>query len=169
MLACKHVCLAPPGPASQHSLSPRRIPREAKGQDCGWTFSQWEKPGSKLLISSFRYWGSELELRLSRGLLYLGLLRDILTNSSVGKESASNFWVRKILWRRDRLPTPVFWPGEIHGLHSPWGCKESDTTEQLSLFWSVRIKNMSRIRNKHVLLRKMSEGKLCWILRCKSN
>ena len=25
----------------------------------------------------------------------------------------------------------VFWPGEFHGLYSPWGCKESDTTEQL--------------------------------------
>ena len=23
----------------------------------------------------------------------------------------------------------VFWPGEFHGLHSPWGCKESDMTE----------------------------------------
>ena len=27
----------------------------------------------------------------------------------------------------------VFWPGEFHGLCSPWGRKESDTTEQLSL------------------------------------
>ena len=34
---------------------------------------------------------------------------------------------------RDRLPTPVFWPGEFHGLFSPWGHKESDVTEQLSL------------------------------------
>ena len=30
------------------------------------------------------------------------------------------------------LPTPVFWPGEFHGLYSPWGRKESDTTERLS-------------------------------------
>ena len=44
-----------------------------------------------------------------------------------------NPWVEKIPWRRERLPTPVFWPGEFHGLHSPWGCKESDTTERLSL------------------------------------
>ena len=29
------------------------------------------------------------------------------------------------------IPTPVFWPGEFHGLYSSW--KESDTTEQLSL------------------------------------
>ena len=39
----------------------------------------------------------------------------------------------KILWRRERLPTPVFWPGEFYGLYSPWGHKASDTTEQLSL------------------------------------
>ena len=36
-------------------------------------------------------------------------------------------------WRRERLSTPIFWPGEFHGLYSLWGCKESDTTEQLSL------------------------------------
>ena len=41
--------------------------------------------------------------------------------------------VGKIPWRRERLPTPVFWPGEFHGLCSPSGRKESDTTEQLSL------------------------------------
>ena len=38
-------------------------------------------------------------------------------------------WVGKISWRRERLPTPVFWPGEFQGLYSPWGRKESDTTE----------------------------------------
>ena len=32
--------------------------------------------------------------------------------------------------RRDRLPTPVFWPGESHGLR---GCTKSETTERLSL------------------------------------
>ena len=32
-------------------------------------------------------------------------------------------------WRRKRLLTPVLWPGEFHGLYSPWGCKESDMTE----------------------------------------
>ena len=30
-------------------------------------------------------------------------------------------------------PLRVLWPGEFHGLYSPWGCKESDTTEQLTL------------------------------------
>ena len=42
-------------------------------------------------------------------------------------------WVGKIPWRRERLPTPVFWPGEFHGLYSLWGCKELDMTAQLSL------------------------------------
>ena len=39
----------------------------------------------------------------------------------------------KIPWRRERLPNPVFWPREFHGLYSAWGLKESDMTEQLSL------------------------------------
>ena len=34
-----------------------------------------------------------------------------------------------IPWRKERLPTPVFWPGEFHGLCIPWGHKELDTTE----------------------------------------
>jgi len=43
-------------------------------------------------------------------------------------------WVGKIPWRRKRLPTPVFLPGESHGRrslmgYSPWSHKESDTTE----------------------------------------
>ena len=41
--------------------------------------------------------------------------------------------VGKIPWRREWLPTPVFWSAEFHELYSPWGCKELDMTEQLSL------------------------------------
>ena len=26
-------------------------------------------------------------------------------------------WVGKIPWRRERLPTPVFWPRKFHGLY----------------------------------------------------
>ena len=36
-------------------------------------------------------------------------------------------WVGKIPWRRERLPTPVFWPREFHGLYSSRGHKESDS------------------------------------------
>ena len=50
-----------------------------------------------------------------------------------GRRLGFDSWIGKIPWRRERLPTPVFWPRKFHGLYSPWGCKESDTTEQLSL------------------------------------
>ena len=47
-------------------------------------------------------------------------------------------WVRKIPWKREWLLTPVFLPGEFHAQrilagYSPWSCKESDMTEQLTL------------------------------------
>ena len=37
-------------------------------------------------------------------------------------------WVRKIPWRKEWQPTPVFFPGEFHGqkdlaIYSPWGHK----------------------------------------------
>ena len=59
---------------------------------------------------------------------------------SAGKESTCNAGnlglipgLTRFPWRRERLPIPVFWPGEFHGLYSPWGHRESDMTEQLSL------------------------------------
>ena len=45
-------------------------------------------------------------------------------------------WVGKIPWRRKWLPTPVFRPGGFHGLYSPWGHKESETTKWLSLHFT---------------------------------
>ena len=43
-------------------------------------------------------------------------------------------WVGKIPWSRKWQPTPVVLPGKFHGQrslasYSPWGHKESDTTE----------------------------------------
>ena len=61
-------------------------------------------------------------------------------------------WVGKILWRRESLPTPVFWPGEFYGLYSPWDHKELDTTERLLLHlkpFSKRacsVQSLSRVR-----------------------
>ena len=42
-------------------------------------------------------------------------------------------WVGNIPWRREWLPSPVFFPTEFHGQrslvgYSPWGSKESDMT-----------------------------------------
>ena len=53
------------------------------------------------------------------------------------KQTARNLQCYSSLWRRQWQPTPVFLPGEICGQrslagYSPWGCKESDTTKQLT-------------------------------------
>ena len=55
-------------------------------------------------------------------------------SGSAGKESACDVgrpgfdpWVGKVLWRREWLPTPVFWPGEFHGLSSPWASPGQNT------------------------------------------
>ena len=47
-------------------------------------------------------------------------------------------WVRKIPWRREWQPSPVFLNGESHGQRSlvgcsPRGCRERDTDERLIL------------------------------------
>ena len=47
-------------------------------------------------------------------------------------------WVGKIPWREGMATPPAFLPGESHGQrslagYSPWGLKESDMTERLSL------------------------------------
>ena len=46
-------------------------------------------------------------------------------------------WVRKFPWRRKGLSTPVFLSEEFYGQrslrgYSPWGCKDSGMTEQLT-------------------------------------
>ena len=46
--------------------------------------------------------------------------------------NAGNPWVRKIPWRREWQPTPVFLPGKYHGWRSvagrsPWGLRDLAT------------------------------------------
>ncbi|CAI9179278.1 unnamed protein product [Rangifer tarandus platyrhynchus] len=64
----------------------------------------------------------------------------LFPGGSAGKEFACNAGNLGLIpglgrcpWRRERLSTPVFWSGEFHGLYSPRGHKEPDTTERLSL------------------------------------
>ena len=75
---------------------------------------------------------------------------------SDGKESACqcskykrcgfDLWVGKIPWRRGWLPIPVFLTGKSHGQrslagYSPWGLKESDTTERLTQVCTLKQLN----------------------------
>ena len=67
-----------------------------------------------------------------------GDTRDMGSISELGKFSGEGSGQPgKILWRRKWPVTPVFLLGKSHGQrnlvgYSPWVCKESDMTEQLS-------------------------------------
>ena len=60
---------------------------------------------------------------------YVGTQRNVgFPDSSVGKESACNAGDPSLIPRLGRsagegekLPIPLFWPEEFHGLYSPWG------------------------------------------------
>ena len=71
---------------------------------------------------------------------HLGLPRWLSTKESAYqcKKHRLDPWVWKIPWRRKWQLTPVFSPGKSHGQrslvgYSPWGCKELDTPEQLTI------------------------------------
>ena len=58
---------------------------------------------------------------------------------------AKNYLPFKVHWRRQWQPTPVRLPGKSHGQrslvgYSPWGCQESDTTEQLHFDFKVQLR-----------------------------
>ena len=64
-------------------------------------------------------------------------MAQMVKNLSAMQETLFYPWVRKIPWRREWLPTPVFLPGEFHGQrslvgYSSWSHKELDMTEQLT-------------------------------------
>ena len=71
--------------------------------------------------------------KMSLLLLSGSLIVQLVKNPSEMQET----WVQSLgwedPWRRERLSTPVFCPGEFHGLDSVWVCQELDKTERLSL------------------------------------
>ena len=62
---------------------------------------------------------------------WASLVAQLVKNPPAMREAWIQFLGWEDPWRRERLPTPVFWPGEFHGLYSPWGHKESNTAERL--------------------------------------
>ena len=61
------------------------------------------------------------------------------SNQSILKEISPEYSLQR---RRQWHPTPVLLPGKFHGWRSlvgcsPWGCKESDTTERLHFHFSL--------------------------------
>ena len=72
------------------------------------------------------------------GSIWVSLLSQMVKNPPAMWET----WVRSLGWedpleKGTAMRTPVFWPGEFHEQKSPWGCKDLDMTEKLSLSGSV--------------------------------
>ena len=70
---------------------------------------------------------------------WASLVAQPLKNPPVMWETWVDPWVGKIPWRRERLPTSVFWPGEFHELYSPKSidcidCIDSKSQTRLSDF-----------------------------------
>ena len=98
--------LSSPTPSSQKALSPLHFQSLS-------TLPYWHDSNSVhqyVNISTF-------SLSLQR---HLCLVKN---PPAMPRKPGFNPKVGKIPWRRERLPTAVFWPGEFHGLYNPWGCK----------------------------------------------
>ena len=104
----------------------------------GWAMSLGPREGQPVASA-----GSENSLRDEMA-MELRLAADDWTK--VGKDDRRRVAClgksRRYLWRRQWHPTPALLPGKSHGQRSlvgwsPWGCGESDTTEQLHFPFSL--------------------------------
>ena len=76
-------------------------------------------------------------------------------------------WVGKIPWRRKWQPTPVLLPGKFHGRrslvgYSPWGHKESDTTERLHFTSYIYSREGNGNRLQHSCLENSMDRGTWW-------
>ena len=74
---------------------------------------------------------------MSKAYRRVSLVAQMTKNELQCRRPGFDPWARKIPWRKEWLPPPVFLPGKFHGrrclaAYSPWGHKESDMTKQLS-------------------------------------
>ena len=73
--------------------------------------------------------------------MWAPLVAQLVKNLFASRRPKFHPWVEKIPWRRERLPTPVFWPGEFHGLYSckeygVWGVEKGLATHS-SILWHL--------------------------------
>ena len=65
--------------------------------------------------------------------LWASPVAQLVKNSPAMQET----WVQSLGWKdppeKGKATHSIFWPEELHGLYNPWGRKESDTPERLSL------------------------------------
>ena len=51
---------------------------------------------------------------------WASLVAQLVQNPPQCGRPGFDLWVGKIPWRRERLPSSVFWPGEFHGVAKSW-------------------------------------------------
>ena len=94
---------------------------------CQIVSSGWKKP----LLSLRAYFTGTPSFIPSLAIGWASLVAQLVKNPPTMWET----WVWslgwEIPWRKEHIA--VFWPGEFHGLYSSRGCKQLDTTVQLSL------------------------------------
>ena len=77
-------------------------------------------------------------------------IAQLVKNLPAMQETPVHSWVGKVPWRRERLPTPVFWPGKFHEPYSRWGHMSEFCTDKC-------------LRNfLNYFLRALSDSNYCW-------
>ena len=89
----------------------------------------WASLVAQLIKNMPAMWESWVQSLGWKEVLGPSLVAQLVKNLPAKWETWFDPWATEISWKRERLPTPVFWPGEFHELYSLWGCKESDTTD----------------------------------------
>ena len=130
-LTCTTAVMAWGGEGHAQGRHPHCCPRAASSWLCGRRFEaslreDWGFPGSSvgkqsacnaedpsLIPGSGRSAGEGVGYPLQCS--WASLAAQLVKNPLAMQDP----WVGMIPWRRERLPTPVFWPGEFYGLYSP--------------------------------------------------
>ena len=114
-----------------------------------WPKNLPKAPLSDIITLGFRFqlisFGEHKHLMYGRPGWYSG--KESVCQCRRYKRHKFDFQVRKLPWSRKWQPIPAFLPGKFHGQrslvgYSPWGHKESDTTERLRHTHTVAIKSV---------------------------
>ena len=116
-IVCEHI----KGPLCEHFLEASGFPDSSVGKESACNaYDPSSIPGSGRSAGE----GIGYPFQYS----WTSLVAQLVKNLSAMLETRFDPRVGKIPWRRERLPTPVVWL-ENSMDHSPWGRKESDSTE----------------------------------------
>ena len=98
-------------------------------KDMLFIIGDWNaKVGGQEILGVTGKFGLEIQNEAEQRLTGSSLVAQMAKHLPTMQETRFDPWVGKIPWRRERLPTPVLWPGEFHGQrnlvgYSSWSCK----------------------------------------------